>query len=117
MSKTSLSVAEARAQLPADGKRLLRIGNSSGTPDFTRTGLDGKIIEVTAFYKGDLARAQALRTSLAARESCGFSLDERGAEVYPPREGVPDPPVEPPRHGQFQRKVDQDGRGAAASGR
>ncbi len=82
MSKTSLSLAEARTQLPADGKRLLRIWEQLGTSDYTRSELDRKILEATGIYPGDLARAQAIRSSLCLSGVVRERLDERGATVY-----------------------------------
>lgn len=82
MSKTSLSVAEARAQLPADGKRLLKLWEGLGNGDFTRSELDQRIIALSGIYKGDLARAQAIRSSLEVAKVVLIHLDENGADVY-----------------------------------
>ena len=75
-------MAEARAQLPADGKRLLKLWEGLGNGDFTRSELDQRIIALSGIYKGDLARAQAIRSSLEVAKVILIHLDENGADVY-----------------------------------
>jgi hypothetical protein len=92
---TSLSTANVRAQIPPAGRRLFRIWQQLPTGPVSESEMNAAIIKAGNVYEGDLAAAQALRSSLVLADAVSARGGDDGQLLY---ERSSEFPIHAPNH-------------------